>query len=110
MKGFWIGVCVWPLFSAPQLWAQAAPIAPDPSDPKAVVAPTQYRSTFDGYRKLQEEKVESWKALNDNVGRIGGWRVYAKESQQPDPSPPGVSGKPGATTATKQAPAGHSSH
>jgi len=109
MKGFWIGACVWPLFYA-QVWAQSAPARPDPSDAKAVVAPTQYRSTFDGYRKLQEEKIESWKALNDNVGRIGGWRVYAKESQQPDASPSVAPGKPVAPTATKQAPAGHGTH
>ena len=47
-----------------------------------------YRSSFEGYQRFTQEQVGSWKAANDNVGRIGGWREYAKESRSPADSPP----------------------
>lgn len=40
----------------------------------------RYRSTFDGYRAYNEQAVTSWREANDNVGRIGGWRAYAREA------------------------------
>ena len=55
----------------------------DSSDPKAGVPPVTYRSAFAGYRPNVEEKVGSWRDVNDSVGRIGGWRVYAKEAREP---------------------------
>lgn len=54
-----------------------------------------YRSTLHSYQRFSEEKVGSWRDANDNVGRIGGWREYAKESRQPDATgstPPSGSG------------------
>ncbi len=56
----------------------------DSSDPKASVPPVTYRSAFAGYRPNVEEKVGSWRDANDSVGRIGGWRVYAKEAREPE--------------------------
>lgn len=50
------------------------------------VAPV-YRSALGGYRAFQDEKVSSWQASNDNVARIGGWRVYAREAREPEPAP-----------------------
>lgn len=58
--------------------------AADASDPKAIVPPLVYRSAFQGYRPNAEAEVGKWKETNDKVGRIGGWRVYAKEAAQPD--------------------------
>ena len=40
-----------------------------------------FRSALHGYQKFTDEKVGSWRDANDNVGRIGGWREYAKEAQ-----------------------------
>ncbi|MBY0237618.1 MAG: hypothetical protein K2W93_21745, partial [Burkholderiaceae bacterium] len=57
---------------------------PDASDPKADVPPLVYSSVLQGYRPNVEVEVGAWKGINDNVGRIGGWRVYAKEARQPD--------------------------
>ena len=72
----------------------------DSGDPKAGVPPVTYRSAFAGYRPNVEEKVGSWKDTNDSVGRIGGWRAYAKEAREPDapaegnkPMHPGPGGK-----------------
>lgn len=31
------------------------------------------------YRVFQDEPVANWRELNDTVGRIGGWKVYARE-------------------------------
>ncbi|MBX9716055.1 MAG: hypothetical protein K2X42_05615 [Burkholderiaceae bacterium] len=80
--------------------AQAQPAAaaarPDPLDPKASVPTLRYESSFAQYRRLGEEKPVSWRDANDTVTRIGGWRVYAREAQQPDPAP---------TTAPESSPA-----
>ena len=46
-------------------------------------AAATYRSTFEDYKPYTDEKVINWKQANDNTGRIGGWRAYAKEAQQP---------------------------
>jgi hypothetical protein len=46
-----------------------------------------YASPIADYLPFVDEKVSSWKAANDKVGQIGGWRAYAKEAQQPDNMP-----------------------
>jgi hypothetical protein len=46
-----------------------------------------YASPIADYLPFVDEKVTSWKAANDKVGQIGGWRAYAKEAQQPDNTP-----------------------
>jgi hypothetical protein len=50
----------------------------------ADAAPLLYRSAFEGYQRYTDEKTVNWKEANDATGRIGGWRVYAKESREPD--------------------------
>jgi len=74
--------------AAPLAWAQSAPALakPDPQDAKASVPQTIYRSSLADYRLLSDEEVGSWKEANDQVGRIGGWRAYAKEAQEPEPA------------------------
>ena len=46
-----------------------------------------YTSPIVDYQPFVDEKVASWKAANDQVGQIGGWRAYAKEAQQPENMP-----------------------
>lgn len=46
-----------------------------------------YASPLADYQPFADEKVTSWKAANDKVGQIGGWRAYAKEAQQPNNTP-----------------------
>lgn len=46
-----------------------------------VGAPLLYRSAFAGYQRFKEQPIEPWRASNDVVERIGGWRAYAQESQ-----------------------------
>lgn len=63
--------------------AQAGPSAPaaaDPLDARAVVPPAAYESAFRHYRGHADIGLKPWKAANDEVGRIGGWRAYAREA------------------------------
>ena len=66
----------------------AAPSDPSTSSSPAAAmtreAPSIYRSAFEGYKPYTDEKTIDWKQANDNTGKIGGWREYAKEAQQPD--------------------------
>lgn len=64
-----------------------AQVRPDPASPDAKVPSAIYRSPFTGYRVLGEEPVRDWRASNDEVGRIGGWREYAREAQATEGSP-----------------------
>lgn len=51
-----------------------------------IAAPSlQYRSALADYRKFDDQPVTPWTQVNDTVGKIGGWRVYAKEAREPDP-------------------------
>lgn len=54
------------------------------AEPKTVVPAAatslQFNSTFTGYRAYTEQAVGSWREANDEVGRIGGWRAYAREA------------------------------
>lgn len=56
--------------------AQIAPLAMPPA-----ATPVPYKSAFDGYQAYSDDKMTNWKAANDEVARIGGWREYAKQAQ-----------------------------
>lgn len=73
------------LLALPAAAEHAAPTGarPDPFDAEASVPPLAYRSAFSDYRPLADDKV-GWKEANDEVGRIGGWRSYAKEANAPE--------------------------
>ena len=89
--------------AAPLAWAQPASNSakPDPQDAKASVPRVIYKSGLANYRVFSDEKRMSWKETNDNVGRIGGWRAYAKEAQEPAgaSTPPGADKSVPADTA-----------
>jgi hypothetical protein len=68
--------------------AQTAALAPAPAP-----GPVPYRSALEGYQPFAETKAVPWKEANDTVGRIGGWRAYAKEAA-PAPKPAASQTKP----------------
>ena len=71
--------------------AGPAPAArPDPLDARASVPALTYRSPVSRFRGLGDDKPVSWREANDSVARIGGWRVYAREAQQPESKPSGT--------------------
>ena len=45
-----------------------------------------YESALSGYRRFADQPVGDWREANDLVGRIGGWKTYARESR-PDAKP-----------------------
>jgi hypothetical protein len=63
---------------------------PDPLDHRADVPPATYRSALAGYRSTASSAAGAvgWRQANDEVARIGGWRVYARESAASAPAAP----------------------
>lgn len=101
--------------AAPLTWAQPAPngAKADPQDASASVPQLVYQSPLANYRAFSDAKVSSWKEANDNVGRIGGWRAYAKEAQAPESSldaTPTAVGSPAPAEGLKPRRDGHDSH
>jgi hypothetical protein len=78
-----------PPTAPPASSARPASTAPaDPLNPQARVPPAVYVSPLAGYRRLGEDKAVPWREANETVNRIGGWRAYAREAQQPEPTAP----------------------
>lgn len=78
--------------------------AGDPTDPRASVPSATYRSGLSDYRAYTEQDVRSWRDVNDEAKRIGGWRAYAREAR-PDESPGSPAPAPGETRED-----GHAGH
>lgn len=55
-----------------------------PNNITSVTSSFQYHSVFTQYHVFNEQPVLPWREANDDVGKIGGWRFYAKEASQPD--------------------------
>ena len=60
----------------------AAPAARDPADPRAEAPPLVHRSPFATYRVFAGDSPGSWRGVNDEVARIGGWKAYAREAYE----------------------------
>lgn len=56
--------------------AAAADMPPSGANPAAA-----WLSAFHGYKPHGESTVAPWRESNEQVGRIGGWRAYAREAQ-----------------------------
>ena len=107
-----------PVALAQQASALAAPVVPTAAEGAGLA----YRSAFDGYRGFTDQPVGSWRKANDDVGRIGGWKAYARERQGGDAAgghepamPAGHDAMRMGTAAPTpaalpKAPAGHSGH
>lgn len=61
----------------------AAPAPADPLNPRAAVPAATTPSAFAGYRPAADSGLRDWKAANDQVAKIGGWRAYAREAAAP---------------------------
>ena len=78
--------------------------------PQAPTTPQTDRSAFDTYQPFTEEKLLPWKDANDTVGRVGGWKAYAREAQGESavtPATPTTPATPPATPAAADPHAGH---
>ena len=99
--------------------AQTAPTAPAPTQktPVTKVTPASFQSAFEGYKPYTDEKSGNWVQANDTVGKIGGWRVYAKEAREPDAAAgnaastaTGQGGKDARPEPVKSMPGSHMGH
>jgi hypothetical protein len=45
----------------------------------------QYTSPLRAYQAYADEPIQSWREANDRVGRLGGWRTYAKDTSTDEP-------------------------
>lgn len=84
---------------------------PDPLDAQASVPALVYRSSLVPARPAAADPPIAWREANDTVTRIGGWRTYAREAQQPQPAqaaptPPSPASRP----AGAAQPDGHGGH
>jgi hypothetical protein len=66
---FGMAACAWMAWMPAQAAEAATP-------EQAVTAP------FKQYRGWRDEPLQDWRAANERVGEIGGWRTYLRESQQ----------------------------
>lgn len=73
------------------------PVPPDSAAPNVAASPTALKSAFEGYQAYSDDKMTNWRAANDEVARIGGWREYAKQAQELDVKP---AGKPASAAKT----------
>jgi hypothetical protein len=44
----------------------------DPADPQARAPAPVYRSTFEGFRRLEAEQRSGWREANEEAARVGG--------------------------------------
>lgn len=56
---------------------------PDPSDARASVPPIIHRSVAQP-RPADDPPPADWRAANERVARVGGWRSYAREALPPE--------------------------
>jgi hypothetical protein len=77
----------------------AVPAAASPASASASAPTLRYRSSFDGQARTEDPKAVPWREANRLVGRIGGWKAYAREAQGSSaadaPPSPGAAPGPG---------------
>lgn len=69
----------------------------------------KFDSTLSRYKAMTDQKLGSWREANDTVTRIGGWRTYLKQAQEPDAKAP-ISAPAPVAPPVPVAPATHPVH
>jgi hypothetical protein len=83
----------------------------DPLDASVAVPAVAYGSVLSRYPRVREDKAIPWRESNDTAARIGGWRSYAREAQQPDSAPSAPAAAPAKTDPKAMpTPHGHGGH
>jgi hypothetical protein len=59
--------------------AAAQAVSPTETTPTRPLVQVEYKSALSNFKPYTDQAIESWVKANDLVGRIGGWRSYAKE-------------------------------
>lgn len=79
----WLAAIAFALMTTHTSFAQTNEAAKISSAPSL-----SFESVFKDYQPLRDEKIVEWKAANEVVTRIGGWREYAKQAQGAAPQAP----------------------
>ncbi|PXW96959.1 hypothetical protein C7444_10556 [Sphaerotilus hippei] len=58
--------------------------ATHPTDPRAGVRPLHHRSTLQARTAPVDTPTGDWRAANEQVMRVGGWKAYLKQVQAPE--------------------------
>jgi hypothetical protein len=101
------------LFAA--AWAAAAQTPPstarkaDPLNASASVPAVAYESALSRHRRAADDTAIPWRDANDTTARIGGWRTYAREAQQPEPAASAPAAPP-SKPDPQAMPPGHGGH
>ena len=69
-------------------FAQGESERKDAATPELPVPPVTYQSAFEGYRPYREQDVDSWRAVNDEVAKIGGHIGVLKAAKNPESEKP----------------------
>ena len=75
----------------------AGPLAAQPVQPAAAPASAPQlpaKPALEGYQPFDDGQPVPWKQANDTVGRIGGWKAYAREAQGQPAAPPAAPAAP----------------
>lgn len=68
------------------LAAMSAVASPaDPAHPQATLRPLVHRSTLAGRAAPDHPELADWRAVNERVRAVGGWKAYLKQVQAPEP-------------------------
>jgi hypothetical protein len=78
--------------------ALAQPAQPQSTAAQSAPPALTYRSAFERYKPAANQDSTGWREANDRVGRIGGWRVYAREAAQPESAEPARAAPPAGMT------------
>ena len=75
-------------FSLAAVWLLAGLAQAQPPSAAAgpLASPLTYRSAIADYQPYAAQPVQPWAETNATVGRIGGWRAYAREAAAPSAS------------------------
>ena len=111
-RGVRLILIVAPLFSVSASHAQTTHDHALMSSPSTAAATAlKFESTMLRYKPMTDQKPGSWRDANDTVNRIGGWRSYLKEAQEPDAKPAVAPASPVEPfTAAPAAPNPHAGH
>ncbi|CAM5350131.1 hypothetical protein ACM74C_23920 [Pseudomonas aeruginosa] len=80
----------WPAHAGTAVALLLAAVAAHAEAPQQTSSPTvpplAYTPAFATYQRFADQPITPWREANDTVGRIGGWRGYAKEASEETPS------------------------
>ena len=85
-------------------------VAAGAQQPQPQAEAPAFRSALEGYQPYAEQPVAPWRESNDTVGRIGGWRAYAREAQQGASAPAAAASSPRPQAPEAAPRSGHGHH